>query len=92
MKIQIDPVLNEIQNRLISGQSGFMATHDTTLVMLLQGLGSLWDGVWPKYAEAVAIERHVATDGSEEEIIRVVRNGVPIASLNSLDFNQLFVA
>lgn len=54
------------------------AIHDETFVCLLNSLG-LWDGRWPKYAEAMAFEFY--SDGK----IRIVRDGQVLALIDKLE-------
>ena len=77
--MRIQPVIDEIDSKLRSGKSGFLAAHDASIVLILQGLGGLWDGVWPKYAELVTFERHVNARG-DKALLRIVRNGIPITT------------
>ena len=60
--------------------AGLYSLHDETFVCLLTSLG-IWDGVWPKYAEAMAFEYY--SDGS----VRIVRDGKAIALLPNLDLD-----
>ena len=99
--LRIAPLIKEINERLDAGQSGFMASHDTTLVLLLQGLGDLWDGVWPKYAETLVIERHVSVTDEKHYVNRIIRDGAHVADQvggsiisadSPLDDNQWLVA
>ena len=99
--LRIQPLIDEINKRLDAGQSGLMASHDTTIVLLLQGLGGLWDGNWPKYAETLVLERHVSLTDKQKTVTRVVRDGVAISTLQQdslishdsvLEDNQWLVA
>ena len=87
------PLLAEILYRLNYYKAGLIASHDSTLVALLQGLAGaaggkgLWDGTWPKYAEVVAIEKRLLSSG--DTVIRIVRDGKEILTVPIEDFEAL---
>jgi hypothetical protein len=89
--LNVMPVLSEIRTKLESGQSGFIASHDSTIACLLQTVGKLWDGIWPKYAETLVFE-NFSRDG--KNFVRIVRNGkavselIPLHSLGELRNNE----
>ena len=88
-RIKSLPLIKDIQDLMDSNESGFMASHDTTIVLLLQGLGGLWDGIWPKYAETLVFEKFI---GDESELIRLTRDGVVIAEFTRLPIRSEMIS
>ena len=75
-RLSVSPVFEELRSKWAeNSKSGLVATHDTTLICMLQALGGLWSGRWPKYAESISFENHLI-DG--ESFFKVIVDGEPV--------------
>ena len=76
-QLAIVPFLRELKT------NSLVATHDDTLACMLSAW-KLWDGVWPKYASFITIEKH-------GEFFRIYRDGIKISDFGSLVDNHDFL-